>query len=87
MCPNCNKSLVPPKLTIGEYNQLKKSVEQNLMKNHLKATPLEMNYFKQKILSRRSQFDVIIDGLNVAYFMSSSKSSVIDQAKMVNLLK
>lgn len=73
-------------LTIDEYNQLKRTVEQNILRNYLNPPPMELIYLKQTILKKRSQFDVVIDGLNVAYYVDSSKTSVIDQAKMVDYL-
>lgn len=84
VCPNCSKPLMQSELTIAEYNQLKKTVEQNIMKNHLNSPSVELNYLKQTILKKRSKFDIVIDGLNVAYCVRSSKTSVIDQAKMVD---
>lgn len=69
ICKNCNKKLDKLALSQDEFNDLRKYFLEKVIigKNiFCKTNPLELEAFKQ-FLDGISNYDVVIDGLNVAY--------------------
>lgn len=53
--------------------------------NDFKTTSKEWSYFTT-VVRRGAPFDIVIDGLNLAYAIKSSLSSAIMQAKTVIII-
>lgn len=72
-------------LTTDELETLRTAVTNKLFTDNEHKNPKDWAYLKMMI-KKKTRFDFIIDGLNVAYHDQSGKSSVLMQAKTVIIL-
>ncbi|XP_031341953.1 mitochondrial ribonuclease P catalytic subunit [Photinus pyralis] len=100
-CKNCRTTLRKSELTESEFEALKDAIFKNIIVGSnvfYKSTPAELEQFKQFTANMKS-YDVVIDGLNVAYtvgtkqsphvlsfFVKSVVKHFVDQNKTVLLL-
>ncbi|XP_069806057.1 mitochondrial ribonuclease P catalytic subunit isoform X2 [Dendropsophus ebraccatus] len=76
-CQACKEQLESIHLTTEEYNTLKNSVIDNVIKGEdifRKTTPEELQTFL-KFVDSRPPYDIVVDGLNVAYLSRKSPFS------------
>lgn len=79
ICKKCNNKLQLLQVTEDEFNSIKKEFFENVIigKNVFsKTNPKEIEHFK-KFVSNMGKFDVVVDGLNVAYSTGSKSPSVM----------
>ncbi|KAK5643538.1 hypothetical protein RI129_007383 [Pyrocoelia pectoralis] len=100
-CKNCGTSLTKLELTPTNFEELKTAVVKNVIIGSdvfYKSTPTELEQFKQ-FTTNMKNYDVVIDGLNVAYavgtkqppqvfsfFVKSVVKHFVDRNKKVLLL-
>nr|CAD7426492.1 unnamed protein product [Timema monikensis] len=76
-CKSCRKHLLPVKLTKKEFEDLRDAFMKEVVIGSnvfVKTSPEELQDFKM-FLQRSQPFDVVIDGLNVAYSAGVSKGN------------
>nr|CAD7459336.1 unnamed protein product [Timema tahoe] len=76
-CKSCQKHLLPIKLTKKEFENLREAFMKEVVIGSnvfVKTSPEELQDFKM-FLQRSRPFDVVIDGLNVAYSAGASKGN------------
>ncbi|XP_049763232.1 mitochondrial ribonuclease P catalytic subunit [Schistocerca cancellata] len=86
ICQTCNKQLTPQLPTPTEYKQLQVAMLDRVLLSDdvfLKTSPKEVVHF-QNMLKKNRTWDVVIDGLNVAFASGSSSSS--NHAKLLFLV-
>lgn len=69
LCNHCQQSLEKYELSTEEFEDLKKMFFKNVLIGKdvfLKSNPNELNDFKM-FLEKIDKFDVVLDGLNIAY--------------------
>lgn len=72
ICPNCNQQLELAEITLDQFKELKEAVLSRIMKGtdvYIKTTPEELNRFLE-FVRKTAPYDIVIDGLNVAYHQS-----------------
>nr|CAD7406658.1 unnamed protein product [Timema cristinae] len=86
-CKSCRKHLLPVKLTKKEFEDLRDAFMKEVVIGSnvfVKTSPEELQDFKM-FLQRSQPFDVVIDGLNVAYSAGVSKGNPRIFSDMVSL--
>lgn len=77
ICQNCKEKLQRVELSTEEFASLKNAIFENVIvgKDVFQRTnPKELNQFK-KFVANMPQYDVVIDGLNVAYAIGTRQSA------------
>nr|CAG4638706.1 EOG090X0CGF [Cyclestheria hislopi] len=85
ICEQCKNKLKPSALTSKEYAELKSALMERVLQGpdvFVGSTPKELENF-QKFVEETSPYDIVIDGLNVAYLINRNGSG---KSKMTTLL-
>jgi mitochondrial ribonuclease P protein 3 len=88
LCPSCGKRLNEIVITPEDHEKLKHAIVNNIMigKNSFsRSTPKEVDDFL-KLLRESKPFDIIVDGLNVAYSIPNTPWHV-KSGLVVNVVK
>lgn len=78
MCGNCSNSLDAVRINDNEFQLVKKEFMNKVVKGrdiYQKTTPEEWKRF-ERVIEENRPFDIVMDGLNVAYLATNYKGSV-----------
>lgn len=78
-CKHCHNKLEKYELSIDEFRELKQVFFDNVIIGKdvfLKSNPGELRVF-QDFIQKMGQFDVVLDGLNVAYSSGAKPASIL----------
>lgn len=79
MCTGCNNYLKKFRLTDEEFAELKNTLFKNVIIGKdifSKTDPKEVGRFKE-FVDKQEEFDVVLDGLNVAYSAGTGHSTQV----------
>ncbi|KAF2902542.1 hypothetical protein ILUMI_03642 [Ignelater luminosus] len=88
-CLNCKQKLNKFELSQNEFENLKNAILKNVIvgKNvFYRTTPSELKHF-QEFVADMKQYDVVIDGLNVAYCIGTKQSPSIFVSLLASVVK